>query len=191
MRKKRPPTLCAYCGKREATTLDHIPPRSLFPRPRPKNLLTIPACEKCHKAFNKDDEYFKLILAMKRETGNHPKRKGLLEGLHRGLLRPEGRALAHSVVRTLREVQLRTPGGILLGNAAAYQPDWNRLEAVAARVVRGLFWKEYGHPVPSDHEVRVQPILQYTDGLVNEAAVVFAGRERRGDRGGCVLICVY
>jgi hypothetical protein len=40
--------LCAYCGKAEATTDDHVIARTFFLENRRANLPKVPACEKCN-----------------------------------------------------------------------------------------------------------------------------------------------
>lgn len=45
-------------------TDDHVPPRSLFPRPRPSNLVKVPACRECNKGFSDDDDMFALFVCL-------------------------------------------------------------------------------------------------------------------------------
>jgi hypothetical protein len=53
---------CAICGKPcETTTRDHIPPKGLFGKPLPDNLLTVPSCQQCNQEASGDDEYFRLL----------------------------------------------------------------------------------------------------------------------------------
>lgn len=49
---------CVYCGRTTDPTRDHVPPRAVFPKPRPKNLVTVPACRPCNSSAAADDEYF-------------------------------------------------------------------------------------------------------------------------------------
>jgi hypothetical protein len=49
---------CAYCGAAADLTRDHVPPRVVFPKPRPKDLITVPACRPCNVSAGPDDEYF-------------------------------------------------------------------------------------------------------------------------------------
>jgi len=55
--------ICYNCGLNEATTHDHVIPRTLIPTPRPANLPTVPACEPCNGGFSKDEEYLRDRLA--------------------------------------------------------------------------------------------------------------------------------
>jgi hypothetical protein len=44
--------------------MDHVPPRALFPPPRP-NLITVPACETCNRSASEAEEKFKVYLSAK------------------------------------------------------------------------------------------------------------------------------
>src|SRR6266446_2126634 len=54
---------CYLCGATDRLTRDHIPPKGLFPRPRPSNLHTLPCCEPCNNRASADDEYFRLAVS--------------------------------------------------------------------------------------------------------------------------------
>src|SRR5437764_2311666 len=54
---------CYLCGAADRVTRDHIPPKGLFPRPRPSNLHTLPCCESCNNRASADDEYFRLAVS--------------------------------------------------------------------------------------------------------------------------------
>lgn len=56
------PEQCYLC-EAEATTRDHIPPRSYFEKV-PVNIITVPACEKCNASLRKDEEYYRAALTM-------------------------------------------------------------------------------------------------------------------------------
>lgn len=55
---------CVICDKNPATTSDHIPPKGVFPRPRPSDLITIPACVECNKITQNLDEEFRVFINM-------------------------------------------------------------------------------------------------------------------------------
>lgn len=82
----RLPKECIYCGATEKLTKDHIPPKNLFAKPRPTNLITVPCCQTCNESFSQDDEYLQMIMHTRLETGGHPellKLKGLAKSLKR------------------------------------------------------------------------------------------------------------
>ena len=63
---------CTYCGYHGKLTVDHIPPKGLFGKPLPPNLMTVPACDKCHKSTTDDDEYFRTVIALRDDVYDHP-----------------------------------------------------------------------------------------------------------------------
>lgn len=46
-----------------ARTVDHVPPKGLFPEPRPANLITVPCCYSCNQTHSDFDEQLRLLLA--------------------------------------------------------------------------------------------------------------------------------
>lgn len=144
---------CVYCGKPEPKTVDHIPPACLFPSPRPSDLITVPCCLDCNNDASKDDEYFRMMLVMRRDA-THPAIPKLLDVVHRGLGKPNKKGMLHGLLQSMRSVSVKTPGGLHLGHTGGYDVDLIRLGRVTDRVVKGLFFKEFGKPLPCTHEVR-------------------------------------
>ena len=144
---------CTYCGKPEPKTADHIPPACLFPAPRPSDLVTVPCCLDCNKGASKDDEYFRMMLVMRRGA-THPAIPKLLDAVHRGLGKPRKRGMLHGMLRSMRSVSVKTPAGLYVGRAEAYDVDLERLGRVADRIVKGLYFKEFGTRLPSTHGIR-------------------------------------
>jgi len=50
---------CVYCGSAVQLTREHVFPKNLFLPPKPKNLVTVPACKSCNESYDQDDEYFR------------------------------------------------------------------------------------------------------------------------------------
>lgn len=67
--------LCVLCGARPATTVDHVPPRSIFPKPRPSDLVTVPACFHCNNSQSKYDEEFRVFVSIQIGMENHTTEK--------------------------------------------------------------------------------------------------------------------
>src|SRR6056297_601227 len=53
---------CVYCGEK-ADTRDHVVPSSFFPKPKPDDLITVPACYDCNNSYSDDEEYLRNILS--------------------------------------------------------------------------------------------------------------------------------
>ena len=85
-RKKTDLVTCPYCREQLRhcdSERDHVPPKGLFPHPRPSNLLTIRCCPKCHDSLSQGDEPLKAMggLGVFRNNDAHQ----LVDGVYRGL----------------------------------------------------------------------------------------------------------
>jgi hypothetical protein len=66
--------ICYYCGQ-PATTREHAPPKSFFPKKTNLQLKTVPACEKHNNAKSNDDQYLLAHICANAGAGdNLPKR---------------------------------------------------------------------------------------------------------------------
>jgi len=145
---------CVYCGERGPVSRDHIPPRNLFPPPRPGNLITVPACGKCNGGASSDDEYFRLAIT----TGLDPEKcaSGFdlsIEAIHK-LGVPEKIGFAKKMLSARRKVPVITPAGLYM-EAGVLDIDPARLQRVISRVIRGLFFHHLSHRLPSDHTINI------------------------------------
>jgi hypothetical protein len=142
---KRKPKLkegeCAYCGERRDLTEDHVPPQSLFGRPRPHNMIRVPSCSSCNGGFSKDDEYFQLVV----KAGIDPKRfpKEIASSIEtiKSLAKPRRLGFAVALYSNCRR------------NPARLKIDQKRIGAVLYRIIRGLFY----HLT----EVRLAPVVTF------------------------------
>jgi hypothetical protein len=133
---------CVYCGLWKETTRDHVPPKSLFPKPRPQVMITVPACVACHDTTTEDDEYFRLMLSMSDKTGENPAVATIRDAALRSLTKPEAKGLLESFRKWVHPAEARSPSGLYLGQRMAFDVDLERLYRVAGRIVRGLFFQE-------------------------------------------------
>ena len=154
--------VCAYCGRKRKLTRDHIPPRNLFPEPRPGDLITVPSCRECNHSAGLDDEYFRMVVVMREDAGGHYGARQSWEKVRRSLRRPEAQGLRASVLRSMHPVMLRSAGGLYLGKWMGITVDAERVNRVAARIVRGLFYHESGHRLPDTYEAfaEVDPMFE-------------------------------
>lgn len=143
--------ICAYCGADTPETADHIPPKNLFPRPFPEDLLTVPCCERCRIGWSKDDEYFRIALLSSSNLADVPAVQSVIDTIFRSLRRPQARGLASLVETSLVEIEQRTEEGIVAGTVPAFKVQGPRLERVGGRIVRALFFKEFNQPLPATH----------------------------------------
>lgn len=144
--------LCVYCGANEATTADHVPPRGLFPKPRPSNLITVPCCETCRSGQSLDDEYFIRTVAMRHDVADNTAASAVLETVQRALRKPRKEGFKRALLASVKEVPVFSRGGIYLGNGMSYTVEVQRLARVAERITLGLYYREFGERLPDSHQ---------------------------------------
>lgn len=139
---------CAYCGAR-ASQRDHVPPKAIFPA-NTGPLITVPACEDCHRGTSDDDEYFRDSLVMRHDVGGSSSGQQILNKALRALARPQQRGYARALARRTRLAQVQSEAGLLLGNAPVYIVENERLSRVVERTLRGLYYHEEGERLPEE-----------------------------------------
>lgn len=143
--------VCTYCDN-SATTKDHVPPKLLFAKPRPK-LITVPACRACNISASIDDEYFRAGLVFEGVQTENSDALLVETDVIRSLKRFEARGFRNAVISNMREVECISPSGIYLGNAHELGIDPRRLNRVIERITRGLFFHHTGRRLPLDCRV--------------------------------------
>jgi hypothetical protein len=149
---------CIYCGSMENPTDDHIPPKSLFPKPRPDNLITVPSCESCNKGFHLDDDYLQMLMQIGTKTAEHSELLKTKKTFIRGIHRKESAGFRQSIMKNTSWSEVYTANGIYLGNALEHNVDWSRVERVIGRIIKGFFYKTKGIVLPSNFILQVQAI---------------------------------
>jgi hypothetical protein len=156
---------CVYCGSSSDITQDHIPPKSFFPKPRPSNLITVPACKKCNQGFEKDEELF-LATFMFTDAGVSDTGKSLWdEKLHR--MYEKNLGLKRKIAQLLKEVDVKTPSGIFLGRRMAIQLDGLRSQRVINKILFGLYYFEFQEILPFTTKLNIR-FAQYESDVPQE-----------------------
>ena len=150
----KPKRECVYCGSRKRLTDDHIPPKGLFPKPRPSNLITVPCCRKCNESASKDDEYFRAMLSWENRAGEHPDASKVSRSVLRSLQRPQAGGFTKHLLDNIFDLDLYSTGGIYIGRRAGYWVDYKRIDRVAARIVKGLFYDTFGVRLPENWKAK-------------------------------------
>lgn len=144
---------CVYCGSKSNLTRDHIPPRALFGKPPPNNLITVPACKECNSGASKDDEYFVSRLALRDEAYQNSDARDAMMRFVRSLEKPKQMGLRRAFTKSLFEVPQFTTSGLYIGKRGGVNVDLVRLSRVADRIVRGLYFHETKSRLPRDCKV--------------------------------------
>ena len=171
---------CVYCGNRKGTTRDHVPPKNLFPKPRP-DLITVPCCERCRQGQSLDDEYFVRMIAIRNDVGRHPAIAPVIGAIHRSFTKPSKIRFTGALLRSMKKSPVYSKAGLYLGHAPSYDVDLQRLCRVIERTTRGLYFSEFKVRLPDDHECKTYAL----DGFSNDnpdvarlLAIALAGKQR-------------
>ncbi len=174
--------LCAICGLNEATTMDHLPPKSIFPRPRPNNLITVPSCANCNNTASVLDETFRLYLAYHVRNLNDEVAESYFQ---------EARRTYEHNERLRREMEDNSePKGIITesGNYAGEGGKilWNSEahDATIKRTVRGLYFHHFGEILGIDVHVApkwfnkpdqefLNPSSDYKKNIIGDNQVIY------------------
>jgi len=148
--RKRSVSECVYCGKLGEITQDHVPPKNLFPSPRPSNLITVPSCKRCNHSASKDDEYLRNILVMNSGVGRHEAGKSVLATALSALARPQQRKFNREFIEGISVVWLQSMVSGLIAPVPVYAVDMKRLNRVFNRITRGLYYHERKERMPID-----------------------------------------
>lgn len=138
-RKKREIGKCVYCHQVRLLTNDHVPPKNLFPKPRPTNLITVPSCSPCNEGFKLDDEYFRQVIRLGVDPNDFPI---VVEVIHKlGVNQKIG--IAKYMLSNLNP----RDGSVNL--------DRSRVERVMERVIRGLYFHHVQQTLSPATELRI------------------------------------
>ena len=178
MRPKRAPDkTCSYCGRKPGKTRDHVPPKSLFPHPRPSDLITVPCCQPCNNRKGREEDFFlSTFLFTDAGTTQH----GALlwdQTMRRALDRNVG--LRHAIARQLKELPAISPSGMYYGHHLTVELDHRRLNAVAEDIIKGLVRFEQGRALPPSHRVCAAPMMSQ---VIQDQLTPFAQFVRTGKR---------
>ena len=147
--KKLKQQICIYCG-REATTRDHVPPKQLFPKPRP-TLETVPSCFECNNLFGKDEDYFFASFMFSEAGVSVAGKKLWKEKLHRMYKKNSG--LRRKIAQNLKPINLFTPHGIFTGRKILIKIDENRIYKIVRKIIKGLYYIEYKEIMPASQNL--------------------------------------
>jgi hypothetical protein len=160
---------CAYCGKVEILTRDHIPPKSLFPGFKRQNLISVPCCQDCNQNASKDDEYFRLFLTTRWGSYNQLDVREIWQKVLRSLQKPEAEGFAESFKQSLRPANVVTEQGVLLPTGIFYVES-RRIREEIKRITKGLYYYENKTRLLDGYEVKAiagEEVLQFDKEFVD------------------------
>lgn len=146
---------CVFCGVIGDVTDDHVPPKTIFAKPRPSDLITVPGCKECNHGWSLDDEYFRTALCLSNKTEDERNATAGRKAAMRSLQREEAKGFAKMFLSRTFPKEVYSPEGIYLGKRLAFSVDFKRIQKVVAKITRGLFYNESGRILPQNYGVSV------------------------------------
>lgn len=150
--------LCYSCGVElipANRSKDHVPPKGMFPRPLPRNLITVPCCRDCNQSHSKDEEFFRLIATLglnrAQEAEALYEERTLPNTIKKNRLREEITAMLAT-----SEARWEGVNGVIAPLATVRVPV-RPLKSVAAKVARGLV--AHLHPELETHTLHLEAHL--------------------------------
>ena len=116
---------CVFCSK-VATTREHVPPTYIYQSPKPKDLITVPACKPCNSESSLDDEYFRWMVSLPGVSKEAIKLRDE-SILPRFTKKPK---LLNKIMENSGMVDILSPSGLFLGTQPAFKFDRERIQTV-------------------------------------------------------------
>jgi hypothetical protein len=144
---------CVFCNKRPAVTKDHIPPKGIFLKPRPSNLVRVPACEECNSGASDLDERFMVYLGLHvggwGGEGENFFRNGVLKALD------QNRKLRKEILSKMKPVYLESKGGIIYDWGYKVLWDSEAHNAIVEKTIRGLYYHHFNEVLGDAADIKV------------------------------------
>lgn len=151
-------SICVFCRKTCASTRDHVPPKGLWPKPRPQ-LITVPACRLCNEGAHKDDEFMQR-LACTVGTENNESAFQVSQNVLRSIRKPEAEGLRKGFGKSVTPVSLITPSGLYAGMGLKLHLDGDRLRRILTKITIGLLWQN------KKEQMKLARVVPFSEALV-------------------------
>lgn len=135
-----------YCCNKNAVSKEHVPPKCIFPNPRPSNIITIPSCDTHNLEKSKDDEYFRWFIVTACAEFSSEAVKLLKGKVIRGLRRSP--ALLNMIMQgAIKDIDVYSKGGIWLGRRPGFKYNKKRIVRVLKLICKGLYFYHFNKKV--------------------------------------------
>jgi hypothetical protein len=172
-------TLCYFCGN-SATTVEHVPPRAIFPRVKDtpdnkdyrKNLITVPSCEVHNTEKSKEDEYLLYVVVMSLPS-NAIAQQQFLTKIQRAFLRRP--TLINRILTETESVVVHDTVADTWHNTIAFKPEEGRLLSVFTHIAKGVYFHEHNLPWLGEVRIISEFILSFNDTTRNDRMAAASG----------------
>jgi hypothetical protein len=152
---------CVYCASAGPLTDDHVPPRVVFTKPRPSNLITVPACIACNRRFSRQDERFasflSLFVGIESERTNQLHQKNIRIVSHNQKLR-------RTIRSRIRPVWVQD-GNLITGTAQGVHWPAAEHDAMITRFIKALYYNCFKRALPLHVPVEASLSQPFTGAL--------------------------
>jgi hypothetical protein len=164
MKSKRNLGVCVICNKMSAVTKDHIPPKGIFIKPRPNNLISVPTCFRCNNSASGLDERFRVYLGLHvGPSGNEAEQFFRSEALK---TLEHNRKLRGEILTKLEPVYLTNGSGIIYDKGYKILWDNEAHDAIVERTIRGLYYHHFNEILGDLVNIKVHWFRKLTPEMV-------------------------
>lgn len=145
-------SICCLCGhpgtSEDPITREHVPPRQFYPKALRNglNLWIVPAHKSCNNAYKHDEEYFYHALFALVANVNRSMANAIINDIKRRARKPQSVKLIRRILRDSRRIS--ESGIILPPGKVCIEADETRLQRVAIKIGRCLFFRDQNRMVP-------------------------------------------
>lgn len=164
MKSKKDLGVCVICGKNPAVTKDHIPPKGIFIKPRPNNLIRVPACTSCNNASSGLDERFRAYLGL--HVSRSKDMFALLFSNEASKTLDHNLKLYREILTKMEPVYLTTPAGIIYDKGCRVPWDSEAHDAIVERTVRGLYYHHFNEILGDRVNIKIYWFRELTSEIV-------------------------
>lgn len=143
---RAPKPICVYCGKREATTRDHVIPKALFLK-TPVNAVTVPSCSECNRYKKRRDDYFRDMLAIDSMVLETSAGRELFEGPYKRAVEGDWSQFTREFAEDFDVVDV-TIEETYKGRFVAFVPNWDKVTQEIQFFAKGLTYAMRKQPIP-------------------------------------------
>ncbi len=126
----KPPNKCYMCEENR-TSIEHVPPKCIFPKGFRQNLITVPSCEKHNLGKSQDDEYLKDILGSCLINGDDMHQNTINDSIDKAYIRNA------NFRKNIIENTIKVNG------EKGFKVDMSRLENIFHHIFAGILFHHY------------------------------------------------
>jgi hypothetical protein len=150
-------TVCCLCGKPAAKddplTREHVPPKQFYPKPirseLKRMLWIVPTHKSCNNKLQADEDYFYHAMYLLVANANPLMADVMFDDIERRAEKPQTRVILQNILETPKTT---TGGGIILPpGVVRVDVDTYRLQQVALKIGRCLFYRDHERVMPSEN----------------------------------------